>query len=984
MFLLVSKSGQKQRPTCKFTYLEGKVIKLKDIKMKPKLISLFLLVGLIPLIFVGWWGSRLASNALMDKSFGQLESVRGIKKAEVQKYFAERHGDMGILVETVGTLRKEAMDKLVALREMRKDQIENYFKNSFLQMSVFAESKDVGDLYQHLVKYHDDTKVTATGNYNVNSAEYKRIYDRFGVSLNKFQEKSGYYDLFLICAKHGHIMYSAAKESDLGENLKYGQYKDSGLAKLWAKIVKTGQLSVADIEPYAPSDGEPAMFTGYPLKDSQGNLIGVIAFQFPLDQINEIMGKRAGLGKTGETYLVGQDQLMRSDSFLDPKYHSVKTSFRNPSKGRVNTEASQKAVSGKTGADVIIDYNGNPVLSAYSPVKVGELTWGILAEIDVAEAFSPVDEAGTEFFAKYKEMYGYYDLFLINPDGYVFYTVTKEADYQTNMISGKYAGSNLGQLVQRVIKAKKFGFADFAPYAASNNDPCAFVAQPVIHNGEVELVVALQLPLDAINGIMQEREGMGKTGETYLIGADKLMRSDSFLDATGHSVKASFAGTVANNGVDTEGATKALAGETGAKIIEDYNGNPVLSAYTPIKIWDVTWAMLAEIDEAEVMEPVNALLISVVVAGVIIAAIVGLIAIFMAMGIAGPLSKGTKMAQEVARGDLTAQIDVQQNDEIGMLAAALQQMMGKLGEIVGSIRSASENVASGSEQLSSTAQELSQGASEQAASVEETTSSMEQMSANIQQNADNASQTEQIAVKASKDARESGEAVTSAVSAMKEIASKISIIEEIARQTNLLALNAAIEAARAGDAGKGFAVVAAEVRKLAERSQNAAGEISELSATSVDVAEKAGQMLNQLVPDIQKTAELVQEISAASNEQNAGVEQINSAIQQLDQVVQQNASATEEMASTAEELSSQAQQLQDTIDFFKVNGVSRKGTTIPAIGAVTQHPQIVHMDKFATNGKSGLNGGGALKKLPQVSLDLGNDSDMPDSEFERF
>jgi len=197
---------------------------------------------------------------------------------------------------------------------------------------------------------------------------------------------------------------------------------------------------------------------------------------------------------------------------------------------------------------------------------------------------------------------------------------------------------------------------------------------------------------------------------------------------------------------------------------------------------------------------------------------------------------------------------------------------------------------------------------------------MEQMGSNINQNADNALQTDKIAIKAAADAGETGKAVTEAVDAMTEIASRISIIEEIARQTNLLALNAAIEAARAGEHGKGFAVVASEVRKLAERSQKAAGEIGELSSSSVSTAQQAGEMLGKLVPDIKKTAELVQEINAASNEQKSGAEQINKAIMQLDTVIQQNASASEEMASTSEELSGQAEQLQSTIEFFRVDG----------------------------------------------------------------
>jgi methyl-accepting chemotaxis protein len=252
---------------------------------------------------------------------------------------------------------------------------------------------------------------------------------------------------------------------------------------------------------------------------------------------------------------------------------------------------------------------------------------------------------------------------------------------------------------------------------------------------------------------------------------------------------------------------------------------------------------------------------------------------------------------------------------------------------------------------------------------------MEQMAANIRQNADNAMQTEKIAVKSSKDAQEGGAAVINTVKAMKDIAEKISIIEEIARQTNLLALNAAIEAARAGEHGKGFAVVASEVRKLAERSQSAAAEISDLSSSSVEVAEKAGEMLNQMVPDIQRTAELVQEIAAASKEQDTGAEQVNMAIQQLDQVIQQNASASEEMASTSEELSSQAEQLQDTIGFFKLANNNQQTKQRPASttkGAL----RISHVAK-STPAKAKPSGDG-------LALDMGSDHDKLDDDFKEY
>jgi len=294
------------------------------------------------------------------------------------------------------------------------------------------------------------------------------------------------------------------------------------------------------------------------------------------------------------------------------------------------------------------------------------------------------------------------------------------------------------------------------------------------------------------------------------------------------------------------------------------------------------------------------------------------IAVLITRSITLPIKKAATIAEALAQGNLEVSITAWGKDEMGQLLIAMQNMVGKLAAVVAHVKTAAGSVAAGSEQLSAGASEMSQGATEQAASTEEASASVEEMSASIRQNADNASLTEKIALTAATNATDSGLAVAEAAAAMKNIASRITIIEEIARQTNLLALNAAIEAARAGEHGKGFAVVASEVRKLAERSQVAAAEISKLSSSSVRIAEHAGEMLTALVPDIQRTAELVQEISATSREQTDGADQISNAIQQLNQVVQQNAGATEEIASTAEELAAQAEQLKTAIAFFRI------------------------------------------------------------------
>lgn len=283
-----------------------------------------------------------------------------------------------------------------------------------------------------------------------------------------------------------------------------------------------------------------------------------------------------------------------------------------------------------------------------------------------------------------------------------------------------------------------------------------------------------------------------------------------------------------------------------------------------------------------------------------------------------PLKVAANYVDQISNGELPPEITENYNGDFNDIKNNLNKCVRNLTRVATEIRVAAENVASGSNELSSSAEQLSSGANNQAAAAEEVSSSMEEMSSSIQHNADNSMQTEKMATKAALDAKAGGEAVNETVIAMNSIASKIAIIEEIARQTNLLALNAAIEAARAGEHGKGFAVVATEVRKLAERSQIAAGEIRTLSASSVKVATQAGEMLHHIVPDIQKTAELVKEISAASREQNVGAEQINKALQQLDSVIQNNAGSSEELASTAEELSSQAEQMRSVIGFFKL------------------------------------------------------------------
>lgn len=319
---------------------------------------------------------------------------------------------------------------------------------------------------------------------------------------------------------------------------------------------------------------------------------------------------------------------------------------------------------------------------------------------------------------------------------------------------------------------------------------------------------------------------------------------------------------------------------------------------------------------------VSSVLPITLISGFIILAALLVVAIFINMTVVRTILATAENLKTIASGDLMIDVDeklLTRKDEIGILGQSLNDMTINLREIVGKVSAVANYIASGSLQVSDSSQMLSSGATEQAAKAEEVSSSMEEMSINITQNADNSSQTEKIAIKAARDAKESGETVGEAVEAMTLIANKITIIEEISRSTNLLALNAAIEAARAGEHGKGFAVVATEVRKLAEQSQKAAGDITELAAKTVELSQGSGEKLSKLVPHIQRTAELIEEISAASSDQQSGEDQITSAIHQLDKTIQTNASSSEELASTAEQLAAQAEQLKETIQYFRIS-----------------------------------------------------------------
>ena len=749
----------------------------------------------------------------------------------------------------------------------------------------------------------------------------------------------GYEDLFLMCPDHGDVSFSVEKKSDFGKRTRFIQ---SSLRDVWQEVIQSGKAEMSDIKPYQPSNNSPAIFMACPIKEN-GKIIGVLALQISISGINQIMGLRAGLGKTGETYLVGPDYLMRSDSYQDPENHSVMKSFMNPSKGKIETASVKEALSGKTGSTDLTNAFGKFVLSSYAPVKVGDVTWALIAEIDMAEALCPKDEHDRYLFDQFNTMMQYYDLFLINPTGYCFYTVAKEADYQTNLVNGKYSQSNLGKLTQHVLKSKKFGIVDFAPYAPSNDEPAAFIAKPVVVDDHVEMIVALQLPTEKINSIMNKRAGMGKTGETYLVGNDKLMRSDSFHDQDSRSMKASFANPSIGK-VNTLASRKGLAGETDCKIIKNYLGSNVLSAFTPINILNTTtWVLISEIHYSEAFATVEALKATSIFILIVSAILIVVFALFVAKAFKEPIIKGVDFAKQMAKGDMTGNLGIDQKDEIGELAQSLNDMVSSLRSMFKDIATGVENLASSSTQLSSISQQIS-GRSEDsalkstqvasaaeemssnmtsvAAAVEEASTNVgtvataaEEMNVTISEISQQASKAKQKAEGAVQVSTETNERVKALGQVAKDVGSITETITEIAEQTNLLALNATIESARAGESGKGFAVVANEIKELARQTASATDEIRQQINNIQNTTASTVSEIDHIREEIQEVNDYVTSIAAAIEEQTTATREISESVSQASAGIQdasanvaQTSSVTKEIAKDISDVSHAAKE----------------------------------------------------------------------------
>jgi len=582
------------------------------------------------------------------------------------------------------------------------------------------------------------------------------------------------------------------------------------------------------------------------------------------------------------------------------------------------------------------------------------------------------------YLERYTEEYGYYDMFIINLQGDIIYSVAKEDDFNTNLVNGSYSDSNLAEAFQ--LGKNETSVVDYAYYEPSDA-PAIFVSSPIKHSdGRVMGVLALQISDKAINEIMNERAGLGESGETYLVGSDKLMRSNS---------RFSNEATILDRKIDTVATQEALNGNGDHQIIEDYRGVEVLSSYHKLNIEGLDWAFVAEVDRSEAFATSDNLQTTILWIAAIIAIIIIIVAYFFSKNITNPITKAVGFANEISNGNLAIEnINVNKKDEIGVLANSLNKMKKNLSEMVNEVAEIASNLSSSSEELSASSEEISasaeqvgtaiqevaSGAEEQTAQIEETKGNVERLGERIDNVGDKSEVMDDKAENVMKNIKDGNESINNSINQVKEVKNKsskvskriddlgdlsrkigdiVELINGISAQTNLLALNAAIEAARAGEAGRGFSVVADEIRELAEESSDAteqiAGLINDIQDGVQDTIEQMDQAENAVEDGVEaiKTTEnsfteideaavslrgLIEEITEAADEMTDKSDQVKKSVDEIASVSEQASSNAEEVAASSEEqsasteeivdasedLAAMAQKLSDTVDQFNL------------------------------------------------------------------
>ncbi len=927
--------------------------------IRNKLLISLLALSLIPLILLGGVTYLITSDALMENAFDALRTAQTNKAVAIRNHFDGRRGDMNGLVETADALRTKAFDRLIAIRELKRNLVESYFFERMKNLQVMTETPLLGDAFRAF------GRVSSA----VGGASWQEVEQAYGPFLVNFNETYGYYDTYLVSGG-GKILYTVGQAEDLGASLTEGELVDSPAGRAFLKG-REGR-AFEDFDFYAPAEGQAAAFIAAPVREGE-DLLGVIMAQISVDQLDFIMQGPATLGTGVETYMVGPDRLFRSNSIYITERTIINPAFR------VETEGIGQALAGQSGQGVSINYLGEYVLSVWTPVRVEDRRWALVSEISIDDAFVPGgSEEEADFFTQYKEEYGYDDLGLVDPDGFLFYSVQKGPDYRTNLMAGPYSDTNLGRLVRQVMETQSFGMAPFERYGPNEDQPAAFFAMPLVHGDQVELVVITRLSVALIDAVMQERSGMGETSDSYLVGADGLLRSNARLVE---------ANTVLNPDFRfPPEVAQSMTRTAGTDVVENRQGRSVLRSWSPLVVVPETegtggagairWAVVSEVGYDEVRSPIRTIATISLGLLAIVAILVVIGALWLSRGLTTQVRHINTLFQEIGTGNFAARAPVTAKDELGAMAGSLNAMLDdtltliqsseerdtmqaaimrlleeisglaegdlrvraevsedftgaiadsfndmaqQLGEVVRNVQSVTRQVSATSKEASAATEDLAETSQHQATQITDAIAAIDTMAAAIRQVAENAGRLAEVSERSTANARDGAEAVRRTNAAMEsirehvqetaraikrlgessqEVGNIVQLINDIADRTSILALNASIQAAMAGESGRGFAVVAEEVQRLAERSTNATKQIDTLIKNIQGEIGEAGTSMEESIQRVVEGSKLADGAYGQLQEIENVAVQLAELIQSISTTSRQQAQASQRIAKT--------------------------------------------------------------------------------------
>ncbi|MBF0627431.1 MAG: methyl-accepting chemotaxis protein [Magnetococcales bacterium] len=657
------------------------MIRLQDIRLRPKLTVLLLLCGLIPVSMLWWLRDHQADRSQIIQATARLEAARQIALADIKRHLAERRADMEILAQIAAEHHQQARAALESLRDLKKERIETFLSTQLTDLVQLAANPD----FVKRVAAID--WLFRQGGRKSDDKHWRETVEGFVPPVHGRQHGSAWEDLYFV-SPQGDVVYTLNRQNELGQNLLQKPWKESPLA-----LAHRHGLEAAIIQDFQSSttpELSNILFLAAPVK-KDGAVIGTVITRISRNILTQLL--RAGLdpASSGDLMLAAADGL-RSDPRTPP--------------AALPTSAIQAALEGKSGSALLSETGRPPLLAAWAPLRVKGLRWAVVAEKDAARLFAPHSGEKQNWLQKFSETAGYYDLFLVHPNGEVFHTSARQADFATNLVTGRYASTNLGQLIQKVLKTKEAGLSDLLPYPPSDNQPAFFMAQPVIDNGQLVLVAALQLAPDALTNLLHPL-AQSSPQRIFLVGPDERLRSDAFTDPASPATATAFIGTPAATVAAPRAIQSALAGENATLETTHADGKRVLASFAPLPLDGFTWAVIAETDLDDPATPAANTLPMLVAMLACVALLTGGAALVIHHDLLKPLRETAFTLNRMAAGHFTPQETITRRDEIGMLTRSVSTVSSEVAQAGHRIQQAADPVALRIRRLASHAMAIS-------------------------------------------------------------------------------------------------------------------------------------------------------------------------------------------------------------------------------------------------------------------------------------